>query len=132
MNGKEKSILVAEEDPAGNLLAKRLAMHHFKVVAVTDGLQALRELHNRHFDAVIADVHLPYFDGFDLFRQCHLVWPELPVVLLSSHTPEVVEPAVAQGVYAFLPKPIDVGKLICVLSEAIACQASPVVATRMT
>lgn len=132
MKGEGKSILVAEEDQAGRLLAKHLAMHHFEVVAVTDGLQALRELHNCHFDVVITDVHLPYFDGLDLLCQCHLVWPELPVILLSGHIPEVVESAVAQGAYACLPKPIDVGKLIYVLREAIARQASPVVATRMT
>lgn len=38
MNGKGKSILVAEGDQAGCLLAKRLTMHRFEVVAVTDGL----------------------------------------------------------------------------------------------
>lgn len=132
MNGKGKSILVAEEDQAGCLLAKGLTTHHFKVVAVTDGLQALRELHNDHFDVVITDVHLPYFDGLDLLTQCHLVWPELTVVLLSGHSPEIIEPAVVQGAYACLPKPINIGKLIYILREAIARHASPVVATRMT
>lgn len=132
MNGKGKSILVAEEDQAGCLLAKGLTTHHFKVVAVTDGLQALRELHNDHFDVVITDVHLPYFDGLDLLTQCHLVWPELTVVLLSGHSPEIIEPAVVQGAYACLPKPINIGKLIYILREAIARHASPAVAARMT
>lgn len=132
MNGKGKSILVAEEDQAGCLLEKRLTTHHSKVVAVTDGLQALRELHNGHFDVVITDVHLPYFDGLDLLSQCHLVWPELPVVLLSGHSPEIIEPAVVQGAYAGLPKPINIGKLIYILKEAIARHASQAVATRMT
>ncbi len=132
MNGKGKSILVAEEDQAGCLLAKGLTTHHFKVVAVTDGLQALRELHNDHFDVVITDVHLPYFDGLDLLTQCHLVWPELTVVLLSGHSPEIIEPAVVQGAYACLPKPINIGKLIYILREAIARHASPALAARMT
>jgi DNA-binding NtrC family response regulator len=123
-------VLVADEGLVGHRLADSLAPSQVTVVMVTDGLQALRALHTRHVDAVITEHHLRYFDGLDLLGQCHLVWPELPVILLSDRLVDVVGPARAKGVYACLPKPIDIGALIEVLSEALTRPRTPVGTTR--
>ncbi|MBX3328878.1 MAG: response regulator [Nitrospira sp.] len=126
MSGYEKHVLVADNE---KLVGRRLADHpvarHIAVVAVTDGLQALRELHHHHFDAVIAVPHLRYLDGFDLLCQCHLVWPQLPVIFISGNLLDDVGPAMAQGAYACLHKSVDTVKLIHVLSEAIARPGDP-------
>lgn len=131
MMGDGKQVLVAGAELMGRCLADSLATSQVTVVAVTDGLQALRTLHNSHFDAVITDQHLLYLDGMDLLGQCHLVWPELPVILLSARPFEVVEPAMAKGAYACLPKPIDTDRLIQVLSEAMTRPRSALDTTRM-
>lgn len=121
MIGYGKRLLVVDdEELAGRLLVRQLELHYFAVVAVVDGLQALRELRQRHFDAVVADLPMLYIDGLDLLRRCHPVWPQLPVILLSGDLPGIVRPAMAQGAFACLPKPVDIDKLIYVLSEAIA------------
>lgn len=121
MMGYGKRVLVVDdEEQIGHVLVEYLEMHHFAVVAVADGLQALKELRRRHFDAVITDLHMPYLDGLDLFRQCHLVWPQLPVILMSGNLFDTIRPAMAQGPYACLPKPVDPKKLIYVLSGAIS------------
>jgi DNA-binding NtrC family response regulator len=116
----KRVLVVDDEEQIGHLLVEYLEMHYIAAVAVADGLQALRELHHRHFDAVITDLHMPYLDGLDLLRQCHLVWPKLPVILMSGHLLDIVWPAMAHGASACLPKPIDPAKLISVLSEAIS------------
>ncbi len=77
----KRVLVVDDEEGECPCLAEHLASHQFAVVTVTDGLQALRELHRQQFDAVITDLHVPYLDGLDLLCQCHLVWPELPVIL---------------------------------------------------
>jgi len=119
MMGYGKRVLVADdEESVGRLLVGQLELHYFAAVAVVNGLQALRELHQRHFDAVITDLHMPYLDGLDLLRQCHLVWPQLPVILMSGNLLGTVWPAIAQGAFACLPKPVDTEKLIHILSEA--------------
>ena len=119
MMGYGKRVLVADdEESVGHLLVGQLESHYFAAVAVADGLQALRELHQRHFDAVISDIHMPYLDGLDLLRQCQMVWPQLPVILMSGHLLGTVRPAMAQGAFACLPKPVDIEQLIHVLSEA--------------
>jgi DNA-binding NtrC family response regulator len=119
MMGYGKRVLVADdEESVGHLLVGQLESHYFAAVAVADGLQALRELHQRHFDAVITDLHMPYLDGLDLLRQCHLMWPQLPVILMSGNLLGTVWPAMAQGAFACLPKPVDTEQLVHVLSEA--------------
>ncbi|MDR4471009.1 MAG: response regulator [Nitrospira sp.] len=127
-----KQVLVADDGLMGSRLTEHLSTSQVTVVTVTDGLQALRALHNRHFDAVITDQQLPYFDGLDLLGQCHLVWPELPVIILSFRLFEVMGPARAKGAYACLLKPVDTETLLYVLSEAMACSLATLEATRMT
>lgn len=126
MLGYGKRVLVVDdEEQIGRLLVDQLESHYFAVVAVADGLQALRNLHQRHFDAVITDLYMPYLDGLDLLRQCHLVWPKLPVILMGGDLPGIVWPLMAQGAFAYLPKPVDTEKLLHVLSEAITHRADP-------
>lgn len=122
MIGYGKRVLVVDdEEPVRHLLTEQLEEHEFVVVAVADGLRALTELHRRHFDAVITDLQMPHLDGLDLLRRWHLAWPQLPVILISSHlVDEIVDLAMTHGAVACLPKPVDPGNLLHVLSEVIA------------
>ena len=121
----KRVLVVDDEEQRGHLLVEYLERHYCAAVAVADGLQALRELHQRRFDAVITDLHMPYLDGFDLLRQCHLVWPQLPVILLSGNLLDMVWPAMAHGASACLPKPVDPENLIPILSEALTHTGDP-------
>ena len=127
MSRDAKHVLVVDdEELVCRCLAEHLAAHQFVVVTVADGLQALRALHERPFDAVITDLHLPYLDGLDLLRQCYLVWPKLPVLLMSGClSDDIVELAMTQGATACLSKPVDSNKLIRALSDALSDTGAP-------
>ncbi|MHC9061689.1 response regulator [Nitrospira sp. CMX1] len=125
-------LVVDDEETVRRLIGEYLEQHAITVVAVEDGLQALRVLHERSFDAVITDLYVPYLDGFDLLCQCRLVWPQLPVILmLGSLVDEIVQLALIEGAAACLPKPINTRKLIEVLREVIMRPGSLVETTRM-
>ena len=125
-------LVVDDEETVRRLIIEYLEQHSITVVAVEDGLQALRVLHERSFDAVITDLYVPYLDGFDLLCQCRLVWPQLPVILmLGSLVDEIVQLALIEGAAACLPKPINTRKLIEVLREVIMRPGSLVETTRM-
>lgn len=134
MSGYSRCVLVVEdEETVRRQLIEQLELHHFTAVAAADGLQALRTLHERPFDAVITGLHVPYLDGFDLLCQCHLVWPQLPVILMSgSLVDEIGDLAMKEGASACLPKPVHTGTLIDVLKEAIARPPSLMHTTQMT
>lgn len=116
----KRVLVVDDEEHIGHLLVGCLEMHYFAAVAVADGRQALRELHRRHFDAVITDLEMPYLDGLNLLCQCHLVWPQLPVILLTGDSDDVTGLAMVHGAYACLSNPVDIKKLLSVLSEAVS------------
>lgn len=121
MVGSNKQVLMVEDVGPGCLcLAEYLTSNQLTVVSVSDGLQALKELHRHQFNAVITDIHVPYLDGLDLLCQCHLVWPKLPVILLSENLFNIVRPLMAHGAYACLPKPVEPKRLLQVLSEALS------------
>ena len=131
MIGESTCVLVVDnEATVRHLIIEHLERHSIAAVAVEDGLQALRLLHERPFDAVITDLCVPYFDGFDLLCQCHLVWPQLPVILMSvSLADEILQLAIMEGAAACLPKPVNTGKLIDVLREVIIHPVSSMEAT---
>ena len=126
MIGYGKRVLViGDEEFVDSFLIGELDLHHFVVVAVADGLRVLSELRRRHFDAMIADMQTPNLNGLALLYQCQLVWPQLPIILMSDHYEDVVDLAINRGVYAYLPKPVEHEKLIRVLSEAITHLVDP-------
>ena len=125
-------LVVDDEETVHRLIIEQLEQYSITVVAAKDGLQALRALHERPFDAVITDLSVPYLDGFDLLCQCHLVWPQLPVILMSSSlVDEIVQLAILEGAAAYLPKPVNTKKLIDILRKVIVRPVSPSETTRI-
>ena len=86
------------------------------VVVARDGRKALELLRdpNNHYDLIITDIHMPYYNGDDVLK---LVREEqgksTPIVMLSSDgEEEVIALALNQGVNDFIVKPVDTGKLM--------------------
>ena len=78
---------------------------YFRVVGeASSGLEVLPLIERQQPDVIIADVDMPYYDGWDVARDVKEKWPDIRVILISSHTEPVYERlAHAEGV-AFIPK----------------------------
>lgn len=82
-------VLVAEDDPAiRELLAHHLEREGFEVIAVADGMAALRAA-RECANLVILDVGLPGIDGFEVARTLRREKREVPIVMLTARTDEV-------------------------------------------
>lgn len=80
----------------------------YEVVAVGNGDDALEKLGQITPDFVIADVHMPGADGYDVAKQSKSLRPEVPVLLLvSTFEPFDEDEARKSGCDAFLKKPFD-------------------------
>ena len=61
-----RRILVADDDPSiATLIQVTLKDPRYEIVAVKNGLEALKAFENGKFDVVILDVMMPYVDGFE-------------------------------------------------------------------
>jgi CheY-like chemotaxis protein len=93
----------------------------YEVVAVGNGDEALEKLDEMTPDFVIADVHMPGADGYDVAKHSKSLRPEVPVLLLvSTFEPFDEEAAEKCGCDAFLKKPFDSQELQRLVEELSA------------
>jgi len=101
----------------------------FKVVTVGDGAEAIGRLEETRPDLVIADVHMPGADGYEVAETVGRVLPGTPVILLVG-TFEVFDAdrAARAGATEHLKKPFDSQELLRRVKDLLA--AAPPVTPR--
>ena len=112
-------LVVDDEEDVRLFLADRLEQAGFAVVQACDGLQALTELHHRHFNVVVTDCNMPHLSGFDLLRQCRLTWPRTPVIIMTAALYPADDLASAIGAFECLQKPFDANRFITLVTQAV-------------
>lgn len=122
-------ILVADDQGANLMVMRRLlekAGHRAQVV--DDGEDVLVALETQSYDAVIIDLHMPGSSGVEVLKQARFMEAgrrRTPfIVLTADATPEARAECERAGAYAFMTKPVVVGRLLERLA-AIAEGESP-------
>jgi CheY-like chemotaxis protein len=101
----------------------------YEVRAVSNGDDAVKLLSEIHPDFVIADVHMPGANGYEVCRRAKQLRPDLPVLLLvGTFEPFDEGEARAAGADSHLKKPFDSQELLQRVEELIAKAPSAPVA----
>ncbi len=83
------------------------------VVEAPDGESALSLVQKQIFDVVILDLGLPGWGGIETCRQLQQLYPELPVLILTSHPDKhLVLKLMESGAKGYCLKGIDPEKLV--------------------
>lgn len=116
------SILVIDgERSIRNTLKERLEYEGFAVDAAETGDEAASKIERKPFDVVLCDMMIQDCDAYDLLAGVHEKIPHLPFIMLSSL--KSVDSAVnimRHGAYDYIPKPIDLNKLLASIRETQA------------
>lgn len=116
------SILVIDgERSIRNTLKERLEYEGFAVDAAETGDEAASKIERKPFDVVLCDMMIQDCDAYDLLASVHEKIPHLPFIMLSSL--KSVDSAVnimRHGAYDYIPKPIDLNKLLASIRETQA------------
>ncbi|KAF7319894.1 Histidine kinase [Mycena kentingensis (nom. inval.)] len=121
------NVLVAEDNKiAQDLLVKQLQKHDLKVVATSDGNEALAEWQKHepgYFSVALFDHHMPVCDGVEAAKRLrHLEQKRkapisLPIIALSADCQESTKQlCLSAGMNAFFSKPLKKSDLISLLS----------------
>ena len=104
-----KTILLADDSVTIQKVVELTFMDEdYQVIATGDGTAALEQLPGLGPDLVIADVHMPGADGYEVCRQTKERHPEIPVLLLVGTFEQFDEQrAAAVGADGHLKKPFD-------------------------
>jgi DNA-binding NarL/FixJ family response regulator len=119
----EAQILCIEDDPnIAELLVEVLSDEGFRVLIAASGPEGVARLGDRP-DAVICDIDLPGFDGFETLRRARAAPSEaasIPFIFLTAfgHRENQIE-ARRMGSDDFITKPIDFELLIAVLQNVL-------------
>lgn len=77
-------ILIAEDNDIDTLLMEAILKEFYLVEFAINGSDALTMLKTKHYDLLITDITMPVMGGIELLVVTEALYPELPVVVVSS------------------------------------------------
>lgn len=85
-----KKILVVDDERAIRLLLKvNLEKEGYTVKEASNGVEALKCLEQTPFDLMVLDVMMPELDGIDVCRRVKVLYPNMPIIMLSAKSEEI-------------------------------------------
>ncbi|MFH1984270.1 MAG: response regulator [Pseudomonadota bacterium] len=115
-----RCLLVDDEVPFTEVLAKRLARRGFSVETAMSGEKAIRVLRKKEFDIAVLDLKLTDMDGIEILKIFKKMVPELPVIMLTGHGCEIAaQEGLRFGASAYLTKPCEVADLIDAIMSVV-------------
>lgn len=120
------TILVVEDEEGVREVAERMLQDiGFQTIGAEDGRHALDVMEDvgDRVTAVLLDLSMPRLGGAETFRRLRKMRPDLPILLMSGYTEQVVAPQFSSsdpGITAFLQKPFMAEDLIAVLRRLTA------------
>jgi putative nucleotidyltransferase with HDIG domain len=108
--GGERVLIVDDERPIRELIARYLEDRGYLTAAASDGVQALLILAQNTFDLVLSDVRMPGMDGLALLEEIVRRFPDVAVVMLTGcEDVGMAVGAMKTGALDYVLKPFLVG-----------------------
>lgn len=113
-------LVVDDEDPIRNLLARMMELEGYKASKACDCQTAVKLMKKQTFDIVLCDVFLPDGNGVDFIFEIKKYLPESEVILLTAHgnISDGVQ-AIKNGAFDYITKGDDNRKIIPTINRAI-------------
>ena len=93
----------------------------------TNGLEGLQAVAKHIYDAVFMDMQMPVMDGYTAAAKLREQGFQAPLIALTANAMHGdMQKCLDAGCSAFLPKPVDIDKLIRLLAEQLGVQAQQV------
>jgi PAS domain S-box-containing protein len=119
------TILVVEDEEGVREVAERILQDFgFETITAVDGRAGLEvmEREGDRLTAVLLDISMPRMGGQETFRRLRESRPELPVIMMSGYTEQVVAAQFngpSHGLTAFLQKPFLAEDLMDILRQIV-------------
>jgi len=116
------TILLVDDDPLVRDSATRLLQEQgLKVIACSDGYEAMNRLDEGIVDAVLSDIKMPGLTGLELLEKIRNFDPEIPVLLMTGYADlEMAVAAIQGGVFDFILKPFNPPHLFHAVDKALS------------
>ncbi len=114
-------LVVDDEETIRLALSRFLRTRGYEVRAASCASEALAELHDAPFSAMLCDVRMPGMSGVELVPHALAVDPDLAITILSAvnDAPTATE-ALSNGAFDYLMKPIELADLQYALERMLS------------
>jgi response regulator RpfG family c-di-GMP phosphodiesterase len=120
---RPRVLVVDDEKFIRDILADFLGMEGYVVRTAEDGVAALSELRNAHYDLILSDLKMPRMGGIELLDAIGTAAPNaLTVIMTGFGTVETAIDAMKRGAYDYILKPFKVEEVIRVVQRGIEKQ----------
>lgn len=117
----KKCILIADDSPTIRKFVNfTLTTRGYKIVAASDGMEALEILPTEEVDLIITDLNMPNIDGFEFIEtvRSNDDYSKIPIIILSSLGGEAeIERGIDCGANSYLVKPFDPNRIAYEVSK---------------
>jgi two-component system nitrogen regulation response regulator NtrX len=115
-----KILVVDDEKAIRRSIREVLEFEKHQVDEAEDGVTALQMALKNGYDVVLSDIKMPKLDGVELLNKLIGQQSASAVIMMSGHgTIETAVDAVKKGAYDYLPKPIDLNRLLVSIRNAL-------------
>jgi len=113
-------LVVDDERDHADGIAEALEKLSTKAIAVYSGKDALEIIHSRDVDVVVTDLKLGgEIDGLEILKETKKHNDKAEVILITAYaTIDTCKEAIKLGAYDYLVKPIDIGQLRSLVTQA--------------
>lgn len=113
-------LIVDDEKSIRKTLREILEYESYQVDEAVDGQEVMNKLKDTQYDAILLDIKMPKLDGMDVLTKMQELAIDTPVIMVSGHgTIDTAVEAVKKGAYDFVPKPMDLNRLLISLRNAL-------------
>ncbi|HWP83457.1 MAG TPA: PAS domain S-box protein [Bacteroidota bacterium] len=111
--GKERVLVVDDEEHVGNVIGGMLKTLGYRVTTVKSGKEAIDSVKKKkHYDAVVLDMNMPTMGGKETFVRLKELDPDLAVIVSTGYSNTVIEGTpLHDTIDAFLQKPYQIEEL---------------------
>ena len=120
--GKEKILVVDDEESIVDLTKRMLERLGYMVTSQTDSLVALEVFRSKpeYFDLVISDQTMPKLNGAQLAKEIMQIRSDMPIILCTGYSSKIDdEKARSLGIKAFAMKPVRLAELARLIRQVL-------------
>ena len=122
MNNMPQILLVDDDAALLQALPQALSLrvNNLQVDTCDSAFEALEQIQDHDYDAIVSDIKMPGMDGLALLEKIQELRPETPTLLITGHGEHnLAIQALRGGAYDFIQKPIDREYVVAALLRAI-------------
>ncbi len=113
-------LVIDDEESIRHMLTMLLGGEGWKVVAVEDGQEGLKELLARSYDLVLTDVRMPTMDGLELLAEIDERELDTTVIVMSAFgNRQLAVEALKAGAYDYIDKPFQRDEILLTVVKAV-------------